>query len=124
MQQEERVSAAEVLRSAGADRPVSGGTYLQRTGLYLAAGVGATGVIVISALLAKWVLYAPQIPTIPSSADPAAAKTILENFRATQQAALEPFTSLFDSVVVKVLLPVFTSILGYIFGSKTSKTEE
>ena len=35
-----------------------------------------------------------------------------------------PFTTLFDSIVVKVLLPVFTSILGYIFGSRTDKKNE
>jgi hypothetical protein len=29
---------------------------------------------------------------------------------------------LFDSIVVKVLLPVFTSILGYIFGSRSDRS--
>jgi len=123
MANEEKVTAAEVLRSTGADKPVSGGTYLQRTGLYLAAGVGVTGVIVIFALVARWVIYAPKVPEIPPGADPNTAKAILDNFRTLQQVALEPFTSLFDSIVVKVLLPVFTSILGYIFGSKANKTE-
>ena len=53
---------------------------------------------------------------IQPGTDPAAAQVILDNFKTLQQTALEPFTSLFDSVVVKVLLPIFTTILGYIFG--------
>ncbi len=43
------------------------------------------------------------------------------NYKNLQQAALEPLTAIFDMVVVKVLLPVFTGILGYIYASKESK---
>ncbi|HWF09119.1 MAG TPA: hypothetical protein VG297_11690 [Bryobacteraceae bacterium] len=117
--EEQKFSADEVLRDAGADGPVRGGTFLQRTGLTLAAYVGALAGIVVIALVAKWMFYAPALPTIPSDTDPAATKIILENYKTLQQATLEPFTSLFDSIVVKVLLPVFTSILGYIFGTRT-----
>jgi len=49
------------------------------------------------------------------------ARILIENYRQLQQATLEPFTSLFDSIVVKVLLPIFASILGYIFGSHQSR---
>jgi hypothetical protein len=57
-------------------------------------------------------LYVPPAPVIPAGADQNTIKLILENYRNLRQIALEPFTSLFDSVVVKVLLPIFTSILG------------
>jgi len=50
-------------------------------------------------------------------------KALLDNYKTLQQIALEPFTTLFDSVVVKVLLPVFTSILGYIFGSQANRSD-
>jgi len=120
MADEQRVSSVEILKSAGADKPVTGGTFLQRTGLILAAFVGATGAIVILALVGKWAFYAPQIPTIPPQADQASVKAILDNYKTLQQIALEPFTTMFDSIVVKVILPVFTSILGYIFGSRTN----
>lgn len=112
------MSPSEILKAAGADKPVTGGTFLQRTGLILAAFVGGTGAIVILALVGKWICYAPKLPVIQPGVDPNAAKVILENYRTLQQIALEPFTTLFDSTVVKVLLPVFTSILGYIFGSR------
>ncbi len=120
MADEQRVSSVEILKSAGADKPVTGGTFLQRTGLILAAFVGATGAIVTLALVGKWVLYAPQVPIIPPTADQAGVKAILDNYKTLQQIALEPFTTMFDSIVVKVILPVFTSILGYIFGSRTN----
>jgi hypothetical protein len=123
MPAEETVSASEILRSAGAEKPVTGGTFLQRTGLILAGFVGATGAVVTFALVAKWIFYAPAVPVIQSGVDPNTAKVLIENYRTLQQVALEPFTSLFDSIVVKVLLPVFTSILGYIFGSQSKKNE-
>ena len=123
MPDEAKFTANEILQSAGAEKPVTGGTFLQRTGLILAGFVGATGAGVTFALVAKWVLYAPATPVIPPGADPATVKTTLDNYRALQQIALDPFISLFDSVVVKVVLPVFTSILGYIFGSAKAKSE-
>src|SRR5271165_2847276 len=118
MAEQEKVSPAEILHSAGADKPVTGGTWLQRTGVVLAAGVGALGATVTLVLIMKWILVAPQLPTIPPGADAATPKAILDNYKSLQQIALDPYTTLFDSIVVKVLLPVFTSILGYIFGSQ------
>jgi hypothetical protein len=76
--------------------------------------------IVILAVVVKVVWGAPPQPTIPAATDAATARTILENYKTLQQITLEPYTSLLDRVIVKVLLPVFTSILGYIFGSRNS----
>jgi hypothetical protein len=121
MADEQQISPQEILRSARAEKPVTGGTFLQRIGLRLAAWVGTTGAAVILLLLLKWMISGPRVPVLP--ADPAAAKVVLENYRSLQQIALEPFTTIFDSVIVKVLLPVFTGILGYIFGSRTSRNE-
>jgi hypothetical protein len=124
MPAEQRVSAREVLASAGANAPVKGGTFLQRTGLILAACVGALGSLVILLLVGKWMCSAPTTPAIPPGADSNTVKAILDNYKTLQQITLEPYTTLFDSIVVKVLLPVFTSILGYIFGSRTAAKEE
>lgn len=123
MPDEQIVSASDILKAAGADKPVTEGTFLQRTGLILAACVGGVTAVVILTLIGKWVFYAPKLPVIQPGADPAAVKAMLENYKTLQQIALEPFTTLFDSIVVKVLLPVFTSILGYIFGSRDKKNE-
>jgi hypothetical protein len=48
---ESKVSADEILRSQGASKPVTEGTFLQRTGLVLAASVGTVGGLVILLLL-------------------------------------------------------------------------
>jgi len=124
MAERERVSPENVLLSAGAEKPVKEGTYLQRTGLRLALCVGALASFVIVALVIKWICVAPAIPAILPGTDPGTAKAIVENYKSIQQVALEPYTTLFDSVVVKVLLPVFTSILGYIFGSQRNSRND
>lgn len=121
MQQPETVSSDEVLREAGAEHPVTEGTFLQKTGLLLAAGVGALATVVTLALVIKWICYAPAIPGIPADLDREKARVLIENYKQLQQVTLEPFTTMFDSIVVKVLLPIFTSILGYIFGSQNGK---
>jgi hypothetical protein len=124
MPDEQKVSASDILKAAGADKPVTEGTFLQRTGLILAGCVGGVTAVVILALVSKWVFSAPKLPVLQPSADQAATKAMLENYKTLQQIALEPLTTLFDSVVVKVLLPVFTSILGYIFGSRSRKNDD
>ena len=124
MPEEQKISPNEILTAAGASAPVTGGTFLQRTGLILAASVGALGSVVILLLVGKWMYSAPPVPLIPPATDPSAAKAILDNYKTLEQITLEPYTSLFDSIIVKALLPVFTSILGYIFGSRTAAREE
>jgi drug/metabolite transporter (DMT)-like permease len=123
MAEQETVSPSEILQSTGADKPVTGGTWLQRTGVVLAAGVGALGAIVTLGLILKWMSVSPQLPVIAAGADVNVVKATLDNYKSLQQVVLEPYTTLFDSVVVKVLLPVFTTILGYIFGSQRNNRE-
>jgi hypothetical protein len=59
----------------------------------------------------------PDVPHVGGKGD-ADAKTAIENYRVLADAHVERATKLFDVVVVKALLPVFTAILGYIFGSR------
>ncbi len=94
MADQQTVSAVEILKEAGAEKPITEGTFLQRTGLILAACVGGTSVIVILALVGKWICYAPKLPVIPIGADQAAVKAMLENHKLLQQIALEPLTTL------------------------------
>jgi hypothetical protein len=60
MPDEQIVSASDILKAAGADKPVTEGTFLQRTGLILAGCVGGVAAVVILALVGKWVFYAPK----------------------------------------------------------------
>ena len=88
----------------------------------MAAGVGTLGSVVILALVIKSVYSTPGLPLIPPELDPEKARVMILNYKNLQQAALEPLTAIFDMVVVKVLLPVFTGILGYIYASKETKS--
>ena len=117
MPDEQIVSAREILEAAGAEKPVKG-TFLQRTGLVLAGCVGALISLITIALVGKWIFSVPAPPVIPAGIDATTARAILDNYKALQQIATDSYTAIFDMVVVKVLLPIFTSILGYIFGSR------
>jgi hypothetical protein len=123
MPNDEIVSPGEILAAAGAEKPVKG-TFLQRTGLILAGCVGGLMFVVVLALLGKWMVSAPALPVIPTGTDANTAKTVLENYKALQQIAMEPYTAFFDMIFFKALLPIFTSILGYIFGSRGSSKED
>ena len=109
-------------------------TPTQQAGLWLAAGVGLTiiGVLVFTAVV--WFQTAPKPPVLlplPALTDPAKAKDVLAGYQALNQAALDNYkalnaeaisrvTSLFDLLATKTLLPIFTAILGYIFGSRAA----
>ena len=123
MPNDDIVSPGEILAAAGAEKPVKG-TFLQRTGLILAGCVGGLMFVVVLALLGKWMVSAPVPPVIPPGADANTAKALLENYKALQQIAMEPYTAFFDMIFLKALLPIFTSILGYIFGSRSSSKED
>src|SRR6202040_2011441 len=69
MPQRETVSSDEILRAAGAEHPVTEGTFLQKTGLLLAASVGALAVLMTVALVIRRIWYAPAIPAISADMD-------------------------------------------------------
>jgi hypothetical protein len=94
---------------------------LQRVGVYGAISVGSVGAAVLIVLLIRWVLIAPQIPVLPSGVDANAAKVMLENYKALREAALDDTLRILDAFVAKLLLPIFTSFVGYVFGSQVSK---
>lgn len=117
-----KVTAQEILVAAGADKPVKG-TFLQRTGLTLAVCVGSLIAVVTLALVGKWIYSAPPTPVIPPGADTATVKAILEDYKSLQEIAMQPYIAFFEMIVVKVLLRIFASILGYIFGSRNDGKE-
>ena len=135
----EVVPRTEILQDTGAGngQAVSGLERLtptQQAGLWLAVGVGLTiiGVLVFTAVV--WFQTAPAPPALlplPAVTDPAKAKDALASYQALNQAALDNYkalnaeaisrvTSLFDLLATKTLLPIFTAILGYIFGSRAA----
>ena len=117
----EKVSPAEILDTQGASRPVIPGSYLELVGVQFGIGVGGLIALVIAILLAYWVSTAPSFSISSASTDPDKLRQLLEVQKQARDAHLQPITLLFDSIVVKCLLPLFTTILGYIFGSHTVK---
>ncbi len=107
-------------------------TALQRAGMQLALGVGALGVVVIVALVVYWTSQVPPPPALPAPPTEAAdipqfisiTQTLLDNHKASSDQAVNSATQIFEEVVVKVLLPLFTLILGYIFGARTETAND
>ncbi len=109
-------------------------TPTQQAGLWLAGAVGLAIVGVIVFVAVVWFQTAPKppvLPPLPAVTDPAKAKDALAGYQALNQAALENYkalnaeainrvSNLFDLFATRALLPIFTSILGYIFGSRAA----
>ena len=72
------------------------GTYIQRAGFSLACMVFGLIVIVTLSLLGYWLVANPEGQQVER---------------------------LFDMIVLKALVPIFTLILGYIFGSREGRPE-
>jgi hypothetical protein len=94
---------------------------LQRVGVYGTIAVGSVAGAILIFLLVRLVWIAPHPPIIPSGADDTAAKLMLENYKSLREAALDDTIRILDAFVVKILLPIFTSFVGYIFGSQVNR---
>jgi hypothetical protein len=94
---------------------------LQRVGVYGAVAVGCVGAALLFFLLGRWAWLTPHPPVIPNSIESATAKSVIDSYNAIREAVLDDTTRLADALVVKLLLPIFTSFVGYIFGSHSRK---
>ncbi len=95
----------------------------QRAALGLAVGVGLTIVIVLVYLGRDLSLRSPAPPSllgVPSGD----LKEQLEAYAKISEIALARTTSLFTTIVASALLPVFTSIVGYLFGTGVGRNED
>jgi len=77
-------------------------------------------------VLVEWVRSVPAAPVLPAHLAPEGpvARALIENYRALSDVATERATKLFDLIVVKALLPVFTAIVGYLLGSRAGAGKE
>jgi hypothetical protein len=69
---------------------------------------------------------APEKPAQPEGSPgvqrTTAEKTPVENYAFVSNAIADRSSKMFDLIVVRALLPVFTALLGYIFGSQPSRS--
>ena len=114
-----QISSGLLLKEVGAAKE---GTFTQRAGMKLAKWVGTLGAVVTLLILGRWlwITWCLSCLNIPASTPVDQAKAILDNYKGLQDQALQSAKDMFDAVVVKALLPVFTSILGYIFGARSA----
>jgi hypothetical protein len=105
------------------------GTFVQRAGLWLAAGVGGVTAVVTICLLIFLYRHFPEMPTAQalngSGAQNGGAQYTIEQYKQLSDIAVKSTQDIFQTIVAQVLIPVFTAILGYIFGrgSRSSDTE-
>lgn len=116
---DEIIGADELLQEAG---QAEEGTFTQRAGIKLAKWVGTVGAVVTIAIVLRWIwmTWCLSCPNISSATTPEQMDALIRSYKALQDQALQSAVQMFDTVVVKVFLPVFTSILGYIFGARSS----
>ncbi len=98
---------------------------VRKAGMQLAMGVGSLIAIVSIMVVVHWMATAPWtgVPSNFSSMKADDAKAVVENLKSISDLAADRSIKIFDAVVSRALLPVFTAILGYIFGSRTASSE-
>ena len=118
----EIVAAATVLRGLG--HTTVKGTFVQRAGLWLAGGVGSIIAIVTISLLVFLYQHYPQMPR-PEAGGATSGQYTIDEYKQLSEIAIKGTQDLFQTIVAQVLIPVFTAILGYIFGrgSRTAESE-
>lgn len=103
---------------------------LQAAGMWLALGVGVISLIVMIGLGVEWQRNTPAAPVFPSNLNGLDQQTItnitalLEQYKIASEIALDGPLKLFDRVVASTLAPIFTAILGYIFGTHTKQARD
>jgi hypothetical protein len=126
----EKIQRNQILESLGSGASGKELPALQRVGYKLALLlflyiVGASTVIF---LVSFRCIQLPSFPAPPSAlGDPEHYKQLVDAYKSSadvyQQMAkvqVERATQLFQLVVASTILPAFTAVLGYIFGSKRS----
>jgi hypothetical protein len=93
---------------------------LPRVGYKLALMVGSLIGVVTLLVVIQWWRSAPWtgVPPNFSNIKPDEAKALVENLKLLSDTSVDRSMKIFDDIVGRVLLPVFTSILGYIFGTR------
>lgn len=101
---------------------------IQRAGLWIAAGVGLFSILALIPIMGVWWAHVPPMPpiAIDSSANPQAITDTVKVFEtykvATEMAAEQPL-KWFDGLFIKILYPLLTLVLGYIFGATRQGSE-
>lgn len=100
----------------------------QRVAYRLAVCVGILIFLIVVFLAIVWFSSVPsmklsEVPELDTE-DIGKIKDMISNYTTIYDTVSKRVIELFDAIVVRVLLPVFTSLLGYIFGTQVVEREE
>lgn len=117
-----RVTAGDVLASVGS------GNVRKLTGEQWVAFAlaGAVFLLVVSTIVFDFVILKTALPPMPplprttAEADLAAYKVAVEQYTVLTNAAHERARNVFETFAAASLLPIFTGIVGFIFGRERS----
>jgi hypothetical protein len=94
------------------------------------AGLWILGIIGL-AMIGSTIVYGWQYsqivgqqPTIPPNSTAGDTKAILENYKTLSDIRLNAAQSFFDNTVVKVFLPIFTTVLGVVLGIRIGESDQ
>jgi hypothetical protein len=102
-------------------------TALQHAGLSVLLGLGIFSLVAFFLIIIVWIWHVPSTPTIVinSATNPQVISDTVKTFDtykiASDIAAEQPF-KWFDGLFTKLLYPLVTLVLGYIFGATQQNT--
>jgi hypothetical protein len=92
---------------------------LQRVGVRGAVSVGVVATAVLLILLGRWIWLEPAMPNIPVGMDEKQVAAIMSRYKELESINIDNTIKMIDAIIMKILLPVFTSFVGYVFGSQS-----
>jgi hypothetical protein len=96
---------------------------LQWAGLRIVTIVGVLILIMTIMVGVDWQMGGPPLPkNLPTDSE--AAKASIENWKALREAEWDRSRQMFETIVQGALVPLFTLLLGYIFGTQTSQARQ
>ncbi len=108
------IDAGTVMASVGNTRVQP--SFVQKAGLWLAAGVGIVITSVTAGVVYFLISHHPDTPTLETLKSFAPdTKQGIEQYKELSAISVKSAQDLFQTVVTQALLPVCTAILGYIF---------
>lgn len=97
-------------------------TYRELVVVQMASWVGIAIVALTLLLVSEWAWHSPTAPTsadLRGNAD--SAQKVVDNYKTLSDVATDRSVKIFDSFIGKAFLPVFTTLIGYIIGARSTK---
>jgi hypothetical protein len=91
---------------------------LERVAFYLAVALFMVITAVVTTIIVDWLWHRPPEPAM-SSLKLDEQKLAIENFKLMSDVVWDRTSRTFDLIVIKALLPVFATVVGYLLGKRS-----